>query len=86
MKWSDIQDLYPNEWVVIEAIDAHSDNGTRLVEDMAIVQQFDDSYEAMKRCNELQRDRPSSEFYFLHTSKPRVEIRERRWIGVRGTQ
>ncbi|TFE19736.1 hypothetical protein E2980_22290 [Cohnella luojiensis] len=84
MRWDEVQHLYPNDWVVIEAIQAHSDNGLRLVEDMAIVQQFDDSFEAMKRCNELQRDRPSNEFYFFHTSRQRVEIRERRWIGIRG--
>ncbi len=61
---------------MIEAIQAHSDRGLRLVDDMAIVQKFDDSYEAMKRCNELQKNRPTSEFYFFHTSNPRVEIRE----------
>ncbi len=37
MKWNEVQDLYPNEWVVIEAIQAHSDRGLRLVDDMAIV-------------------------------------------------
>ncbi len=86
MKWNEVQHLYPNEWVVIEAIQAHSEEGLRLVDDMAIVQQFDDSFEAMKQCNELQRSRPSNEFYFFHTSRPRVEIRERRWIGIRGRE
>ncbi|WP_179952617.1 hypothetical protein [Cohnella abietis] len=84
MKWNEVQNLYPNEWVVIEAIQAHSDEGLRLVDEMAIVQKFDDSFEAMKQCNELQRERPANEFYFFHTSRPRVEIRERRCYAISG--
>ncbi len=85
MKWTEVQNLCPNEWVVIEAMEAYSDNGIRFVDDMAIVQHFDDSYEAMKHCNELLRNHPGSEFYFFHTSRPQVGIRERQWIGIRGT-
>ncbi|MFC5700704.1 hypothetical protein ACFPVX_05395 [Cohnella faecalis] len=33
MKWNEVQNLYPNEWVVIEAIQVHSDDGLRLVDE-----------------------------------------------------
>jgi hypothetical protein len=38
----------------------------------------------MRGCRQLYRSYPSREFYFVHTSREKLEIKERRWLGIRG--
>ncbi len=83
MQWSEIRRHYPNEWLLVEAIEARSDNGQRILEDIAVVASFPDSVVAMKRYTSLHREAPQRELYVCHTEREELEIRERRWLGIR---
>jgi hypothetical protein len=37
----------------------------------------------MQSYERLHRERPQREFYFVHTGRESLDIRERRWIGIR---
>lgn len=39
MKWKDIREKYPDSWVLFEALQAHSDEGKRIVNDIAVLEQ-----------------------------------------------
>ncbi len=43
MKWSEVRDKNPDKWVLFEALEAHSENGKREVDDISILNTFDDS-------------------------------------------
>lgn len=69
MLWEEVRNAYPNKWVVFEAIEAHSDHNYRIVDDIAIIDSFNDSMDAFHRHTELHRQKPNRELYFFHTSR-----------------
>jgi hypothetical protein len=83
MTWSEIRRHYPDSWLLVEAIDARSEADQRILDDIAVVATFPDSAAAMKRYGSLHHDAPQRELYVCHTERPDLEIRERRWLGIR---
>ncbi|MCB0212175.1 MAG: hypothetical protein KDJ52_22720 [Anaerolineae bacterium] len=84
MKWEEIRRHYPHQWLLVEAIKAHSASGKRIVEDMTIVNTYPDAREAMHGYTALHEQSPERELYVLHTDREILNITERRWLGVRG--
>ena len=84
MKWQEIRDHYPTQWLLVEAIKAHSESGKRILDEIAVVSTFVDSVIAMKAYTELHCEEPERELYVLHTNREQLDIIERRWLGVRG--
>ena len=84
MLWSEIRKRYPNQWLIVEALEAHttSDNH-RLLDRLAVIESCPDGNAAMQRYRQLQRKYPEREFYFLHTSREDLDIQEREWLGIR---
>ena len=76
--------IYPHQWLLAEAISAHSASGKRILEQLAVVDTFPDSVTAMKRYTQLHCDAPERELYVFHTSRATLDISERHWLGVRG--
>lgn len=83
MKWNDIRQNYPGQWLLVEALDAHSEEGRRVVEELAVIDAFDDSAAAWLRYRQLHHDAANREFYILHTDREDLDITERVWLGVR---
>ncbi len=84
MRWSEVCAAHPDQWVVIEALDAHSENDHRVVDRMAVIEVCTDGRATMKRYGELRRQHPDREFCFAHTSMIDLKIEERLWLGIRG--
>lgn len=84
MKWEDVKKGYSEQWVIIEAIIAHSEGEERIIDDLAIVDVFgDDNSKALHQYVELHRTNKERELYVVHTSRPELDIIEKSWIGVR---
>ncbi len=84
MEWNEIKKKYPNQWIVIEAIDAHSTSDNyRHIEDAIVIDKFKDGEAAMSFYRNLHKSDPLKEYYFLHTSRKDLNIPERKWLGVR---
>jgi len=66
-------------------MNAHSENNYRILDELAlaIVDTFDDSMEAFRKHAELHKQNPQREFYFFHTSRENLDIREKNWAGLR---
>ncbi len=84
MKWQEIRTHYPQRWLLIEAIKAHSEASKRVVEQLAVVDTFSDSVIALKRYQQLHHEAPERELYVFHTSREKLDITERKWLGIRG--
>ncbi|WP_238323060.1 hypothetical protein [Gorillibacterium massiliense] len=69
MRWEEVREQFPNEWVVCEALKSRSDDGFWLVDEVAVIDHFNDSTVAMKRYYELHRAQPYQEYGFFHTSR-----------------
>lgn len=84
MKWSEIRQTFPNEWLVVEALKAHTTpNGLRKLDRIEVVKRCKDGASAMQIYRHLHQEHPAREFYFVHTSREILDIRERAWTGIR---
>lgn len=83
MQWSEIRRHYPDQWLLIEAIEARSEGSQRILDDIAVLASFPDSVTGMRRYASLHHEEPQRELYVCHTERRELEIRERRWLGIR---
>ena len=37
MKWNEARMMYPNKWLLFEAIEAHSEKSKRIVEELSVI-------------------------------------------------
>lgn len=85
MRWSEVRQSHPDQWVVIEALEAHTEGDRRILDRIAVVERCPDGTSAMQSYRRLHRQYPSRELYFVHTSREDLQISERWWMGIRGT-
>ncbi|MBI9044079.1 MAG: hypothetical protein JEZ06_06315 [Anaerolineaceae bacterium] len=83
MIWSEIQAVYPNQWLIIEALETHTIEQLRYLDKLAVIETCKDGLTAMQRYRELSQEYRLREFYFVHTSRKNIEIKERQWHGIR---
>ena len=83
MKWEKIRAHYPKQWLLIEAIKAHSEAKKRILDDIAVINVFSDSKKAMHSYIELHHDEPKRELFVVHTDRETLDITIRKWFGIR---
>ena len=83
MIWSEVRKAYPDQWLVIEALAAHTEGRQRLLDRIAVVETCTDGAAAMGSYERLHQEHPLHEFYFVHTGRDSLDIRERWWSGIR---
>jgi hypothetical protein len=84
MKWEDVRKEFPEQWVLIEAIHAFTNESSeRILEEVVPLKQFTTSSDAMKSYKVCHREDPTREMYVLHTSRKEPNIIEKKWVGVR---
>lgn len=81
MEWQVIREHYPQQWLLLEAIKAHSQSNKRVLEQLAVVGVFPDSVSAMHEYAQLHRKAPECELYVFHTSRAELDVTERQWLG-----
>lgn len=84
MQWQDIRQHYPQQWLLLEATQAHTEANKRILDHLVVLDTFPDSVMAMKRYAQIHHDAPDREYYVFHTGRERLDITERAWIGIRG--
>lgn len=83
MKWEQVRDHYPEQWVLVEAISAYSKNSIRYFDELSVISNFPDSTLAWKEYKKLHLAEPTREYYIFHTDHKAIEVQEQRFIGVR---
>lgn len=84
MKWEEVCKAFPDEWMLIEAVQAYTnEESERILVEVAPLKSFSNSPDAMRAYQELHRENPIRELYVLHTSRKNPNIIEKKWVGVR---
>ncbi|QTA84724.1 hypothetical protein [Desulfonema magnum] len=84
MRWSEVRKTYPDQWIVVEALEAHTTpDSRRQLDQLAVIDRCPDGTAAMRLYRSLHRQYPLREFYFIHTSRTEPDIIERQWLGIR---
>ncbi len=83
MQWQEVRAHYPQQWLLLEAVKAHSEGDQRILDQLAVLDAFHDSATALSAYARIHREVPQREFYVFHTSRDTLDIRERQWLGIR---
>jgi len=86
MRWTEIRKKYPEKWLLIEALKARTKADKRVLNQLIVVGSFKNSNAALQKYSKLHRETPERELYVFHTSRARLIVTERRWVGIRGTR
>lgn len=75
MTWQEIREKYPHRWLVVEAYNAYTVKGKRVINHLEVVGMFGDdwkpAWEHYERLHCAARDR---EYYVLHTDREELNI------------
>ncbi|MCD9026088.1 hypothetical protein [Cohnella silvisoli] len=80
MQWQEVRQLYPDRFVKMQILKSHIENQVRYVENVAVIQAFDDEQTATR---ELVRSKDDVLVY--HTGKEKIEIEIKPLFGFRGS-
>ena len=83
MQWAQVRQRYPDRWLIVEALEAHTDGNRRRLDQLAVVEECTDGPEAYRRYKALHHQFLDRELYFVHTEREQLEILERQWVGIR---
>ncbi|MCT4595652.1 MAG: hypothetical protein N4A57_15495 [Anaeromicrobium sp.] len=78
MKWEEVREMYPNQFVKVEVIESHVENGKEYVDEVAFIKAIGDGKAAMKeflKCKEKQ--------IVYSTKNPKFIIEVVKNIGIR---
>jgi hypothetical protein len=81
--WEEIRRQFPRQWLLVEAIAAHSAEGKRVLNDIAVLDAFQEAGTAMKSYQEMHHRFPQHELYVVHTDREALDIAEVDWLGIR---
>lgn len=79
MKWEEVRKIYPNRFVKIQVLKSHINDNIRYIDDMAVIESYDDDREATR---ELVRAKDDILVY--HTANEKIEIEIKQIFGYRG--
>lgn len=79
MEWNEVRRIYPERFVKIQVLESHVQNNIRYIDDMAVIQVFEDEKEATR---ELVRAK--DEILVYHTGKEKIEVPIKQIFGFRG--
>ena len=84
MLWGEIRQAYPDQWLIIEALEDHTTpDKQRRLDCLAVIDTCLDGSAALQRYCHLHQQYPLQELYFVDTSRAELDISERDWVGVR---
>jgi len=85
MTWEDAKRILPNQWLIIEPIQAHTEGNKTILDDITVVDAFqeENSKNALLQYVKLHRKHRERELLVVHTSRPELDIIDKGWIAVR---
>ena len=83
MDWNVVRQAYPDRWLIIEALEAHTEGNQRQLDRLAVVEECRDGAASFQRYQALHQQYPERELYFVHTAREQLTILERQWLGIR---
>ncbi len=86
MKWQQIREHHPEQWLLIEAVRAYTVEDQRILEDISVIDEYECSQDAMHAYRTLHLEDPEREMFVVHTSRPKLDIKIKRWVGIRGVR
>lgn len=81
MKWDEARKTYPHKWIVFDSLKQHEEGNKLIIEDIAIIEVFDDINDAFKYYRTLHKQDKSRQLSFGCTNDKTLEYETER-IGI----
>lgn len=81
MLWNEVTQVYPNKWIVFDSLAQHEEGNKLVIEDIAIVEVFDDINKAYKYYCKLHKEDKMRKLNIGDTRKEHLEYEIKR-IGL----
>ena len=78
MKWSEVKNLYPNQFVKFEIVESHEDDKYRYVDDVEVIKVIKNGNEAMKEFTKCKNGQ-----LVYSTANEDIVIEKVKSIGIR---
>jgi len=82
MKWTEARKIYPDKWLLFEAIEAYSENGKRIVYELSVINVYDDGRKALEDYAEKHKKDKTREMYVYNTKNEKLLIEEKNRFGI----
>ena len=83
MKWSEVRQHFPERCVLVEALKTESKGKERIIEEMSVIDDFENGNAAWKVYKKLHVENQNRELYIFHTNNEEIKVIEQPNIGVR---
>lgn len=74
MRWQEVRSIYPNQYVLLEILNSHTEDSTQYVDDVALIKAIQDPDEATR---ELLKCRNNNIVYHTGQEQIAIELRNR---------
>lgn len=81
MLWNEVRKTYPNKWIVFDSLKQHEEDNKLIIEEVAIIEVFDDINNAFKCYRIFHRKDKTRELSFGNT-KDEVLVYETKMIRL----
>ena len=85
MLWRELRSTCPDRWVIVEALASRQVSDQRIIEQVALVEAFEDSIEAWKSYRVLRQAQPEYEYHVAYTGNKTLSITIPQQDGYRPT-
>lgn len=83
MKWEEVRKAFPEQWVLIETIQTHTnEQSERILEEVVPLKKFSNSPETMSIYEAIHRGYPGRKLFVLQTGRKKPDIIEKKIISV----
>jgi len=83
MKWSEVREHFPERCVLVEALKSETRGKERIIEEMSVIDDFENGNAAWKVYKKLHAENTNRELYIFHTNNEEIKVIEQPYIGVR---
>lgn len=81
MKWQEARMIFPDRWVIIDAIESHLEGVDVRLDEIAVLATTTEGQEVMPLCGQWQRKLPNAEIFFVHTSQEVPPLKDYRHLS-----
>ena len=76
MKWQDVRQQFPDQWLLFLAVSAESADHKRIINELAPIEGHTDFQQVWKTYQRLHEKDNTQELYIYHTSNHEINIKE----------
>lgn len=76
MKWSEVHQHFSERCVLVEVLKSETIGKERVIEEMSVIDEFEDGNAAWKVYKKLHEENQSRELYIFHTNNEEIKVIE----------